>query len=928
MILEINNLRKTFNDQLLFEDFSYVFKENGMYFILGESGSGKTTLLNILSLIDDSFEGSYKIDGLPADEMNNSNKEQIRATSFGYIFQNYNLFEDDTVRNNVSLFFDAVSNMDEDTKNIIIEETLTKLDIKELADFHVRDLSGGEKQRVAIARAIIASPKVIFCDEPTGSLDTINTDNIFKILKSISKDAIVICVTHDEENAFKYGDFVLKFNNKKIEVYKNKDDTLIHQFMLAKIINKKPNALLKIRYLFKHIFSKLKVQKVRTLIRIGLVVISLITTGISLSLSSGVHDSLMNSFGSIIDSKTVILNKKPCRNAILDYNSTSKKDVFALTKVYSNDIDYYGCNYLVDFENNFCDANDLYLNVRGFLRKIPGYSLRIFNEFIYTKDFNEFETYPRITSQLNDDEVVLSLSYEQMKDMCLQLQIMRGFETLGEYLLNNDVYLTLQLRNKTWNYADEQLFKLKGVIFDKLNRVYHTNPLFNEVLFEDRMRMPVSYSPTRIERYPWVMKKVFYIHTKAFQTQFLDKIIYDNNRKNLIFDSDNSNYSPLNCSYDTKVTNKLYVYDAIKDTIELDMINHVSELGLEFDGYYFSSQSGYFNNGTSIFSGFAKMIFFSLDLEKNESIIDAYSKVEEKDLNNIVVPKGIVDGYALKANSSNLRLKVYKGKEELKPNEIVVSKGFQRTLNDNSCEGKEIYATLLKSSNYFNGKVNNKFETIKLIIKGVVETDDGVSIYQKPEFSISLFRDFFKISSFNLIPISIIFETKKPLNQHEIENFNSYFTNYELSNPLHEIEKSINESTQFLKYLLIAFSIISIISSVILLFIITLISAVEQRREISIFKVLGFSNKEVMKMFFLENGITVGVSYFVSVISLIIISLVGEKLFMSSLGVSNLVIFSPLSIIFNFFLIMLIFVISSFGAYKEIKNVNIVNEIH
>ena len=927
MKLALNSLEKKFNNQILFEDFSYTFKENGLYIILGDSGSGKSTLLNILSLIDDEYDGIYTIDGLPVNEMKKEQKEKIRLLNFGYVFQNFNLFENDTVINNIRQVFDGISETNKDTNEILINELLSKLEISELKDFYVKDLSGGEKQRVAIARAIITSPNVVFCDEPTGSLDSINTENIFKILKSISKDKAVICVTHDEENAYKFGDYILKIEDKMIKTEKIEAKSNYEGLNLAKINDKKPNGILKLKYVFKHIFNKLKRQKIRNLIRVSLLIISLTTSGISMSLSSGVHSSLMNSFSSIIDSKTLILNKKPCKNAILDYNSALEEDVDALSKVYSEDIDYYGCNYLVDFENSFPDDNDLYIENKGFLRKLSGFSIRMFNEFIYENSLYDLETYPNEIGKLRDDEIVLSLSYEQMKELCLQFQILRDFDTLGEYLKTNDVYLTLKLRNKNRQYVDEQIFRLKGVVFNNLNRIYHTNPLFNEIIFEQNMRMPVSYSVSKEEKYPWIMKKVYFVHTRRFQTEFLNKIFYDNNRTNYIFDSDNSTYSPLNCSYDSKVTNRLYVYDVIKDTIELEMIDHLKEVGFEFDGYYFSSQSGYYNNGTSLFSGFAKRIFFSLDLEKNENIIDAYSKVDEKDFDKINVPKGVVDGYALKANSSNLRLKVYKGESELKPNEIVISKGFKKLLNDEDLIGKEVYSTLLKSSNYYNGKVSNKFDTIRLTIKEVVD-DNSVSIYQTPEFSISLFRDLFKLSSFNLVPTSIIFESKTPLNKEEIKKINSYFSNYELSNPLYEIENSINESTSFLKYLLMSFSIVSIISSMILLLIITMVSAIEQRKDVAIYKLLGFSNLEVFKLFLVDNSLISLVAFFGSSATLGIISFIGQKILKTMIGIDNLVIFSPLSILLNLVLIIILSVVASLGAYKEIKNIDIVKEVH
>ena len=673
----------------------------------------------------------------------------------------------------------------------------------------------------------------------------------------------------------------------------------------------------------------MKKQKFRTFVKAILLVVSLFLTGLSTSLTVGIRDSILNSFGTIIDTNTITLNKKPCKNQVFSYNSCSKSDVITLINTYDSYLDYYGCNYVFDFENSFPDANELYLNSRGRLKRMPGFNIRMFNEFIYTNNFEDYETYPKLDCKLKLDEVVLSIDYEQMKEMCLQFQILRTFSSLGEYIENNDVYLTLRLINYSWQYSDEQIFKLKGVIFDSQSRVFHTNNLFNENLFETNMRLPVSFTPLKQEKYPWILKKYFYVHTKSFQTYFLNKIFYDYNRENYIFDSDNKSYSPLNCAYDTKITNRVYVFNSIKDTIEVDMINQVKNIGFDYESYYFSSQSGYYNNGTSIFSGFSKRVFFSADLKNNEEIIDAYSKVNEKEFNNLKIPDGVVDGYALKTNSSNLRLKVYKEDSDLKPNEIVISKGFLKTLNcTKDIIDQDIYVTLLKNSSFKNGKVINNFSTIKLVVKGIVENDNSNSIYQNSDFSISFFRDLFKVSSFELIPCSIIFETKKSLKLDEINKFNKYFSNYEFSNPLYSIEDSINESTKFLRYILLAFSALSIFSSCVLLLIITSINAIEQRKDVAILKVLGFSDKQVMKMFFIDNLTGCLIGFIGSSVVLGLVSLIGEKLFRMTIGLENLILFSPLSLLFNLILIIILAFVGTLGAKKEISNIKLVDEVH
>ena len=175
----------------------------GFVSILGESGSGKTTLLNLLAFNDERSCGDITYNGVNIDEMNDSEKYSY----IGYIHQDYKLIESMTVLENIMISVE-LSNSNYDTKKVI--GLLKELDIEQHKDSKVVALSGGEKQRVAIAKAIAREPKVIFADEPTGNLDDDNTKNILDILKEISKNVLVVMVTHDKENAKKYSDYIVK----------------------------------------------------------------------------------------------------------------------------------------------------------------------------------------------------------------------------------------------------------------------------------------------------------------------------------------------------------------------------------------------------------------------------------------------------------------------------------------------------------------------------------------------------------------------------------------------------------------------------------------------------------------------------------------------------------------------------------------------
>lgn len=457
-----------------------------------------------------------------------------------------------------------------------------------------------------------------------------------------------------------------------------------------------------------------------------------------------------------------------------------------------------------------------------------------------------------------------------MKEMCLDLHILRDFESLGEYLSKNDYFVSLELINNSWQYSDEQIFKLKGVIFDNKNRVYHTDNLFNETLFEEQMRFPSSNNINKIEEYPWMFKKVYFIETIDYQNVLLNKLFYDERYKDNIFDSDSIEYRPL--TYESsRDSNRVYVYDAFKDSIGIDVINTLNEFGFDYENYYFSSSAGYYNDGTNIFTGFNNPTFFSLYLEDLNEIIDAHSRVAAEDIYNIETPDNVVDAFALKTSSDNVKFKVVDTPISL--SELIISRGFAEILGKNKdIVDNNLYVTMLVQSELNDGILNTTFKTLKLTIKDVIEEDKSVSIYHNKDYSISLFRDLFKISSFRLIPNSIIFEMDNRVDEIQLEKLNSLFEEYEFKNPLLEIERSIEESTTFLRYILYGFSILSIISSLILSFIITFINANEQKGEIKLFITLGLRNREIFKMFFIDNLVSSIFCVLSSILSLIFIN--------------------------------------------------------
>lgn len=915
MILKANNIGKSFGERKLFDNFNFTFSEKKFYSILGESGTGKTTLLNILSLNNFEYDGDIQADQYSYKKMNDKERRDFRLRKFGYVFQNFKLFEEDTVYNNLRLTLDAVIKCNEEVKKRRVDEILTTLNIVDLKDHYVKNLSGGEKQRVAIGRALITDPEIIFCDEPTGSLDDENTQSIFELLRNISQYTTIILVTHDENSAKKYSDYILKIENERINVIfqKNKYDN--EKLNLMKFENKKKEGSLSLNFIFSHFKNLFKIRKFRNVIKYCLLSISLISSGLAMTLTTSLNKSISSSFSSIVSSNEIVLTKKNSTNSVIDYYSSNNQTIQKLLVDYPNDIARYGVNYLVDFENYFIDGNDLFNVNSNSKKRLGGFSARHFNEYIFIDDYSNYKIYPSLTEPLKSDEVVLSINFDQMKEICLDLHILRDFNSLGEYLSKNDYFVSLELVNTSWEYSDEQIFKVKGVIFDNKNRVYHTDNLFNETLFEEQMRFPTSNNINKVEEYPWMFKKVYFIETVDYQNVLLNKLFYDERFRDNIFDSDSVEYRPL--TYETNPTyNRVYVYDAFKDSLSMEVIDILDDIGFDYENYYFSSSAGYYNDGTNIFTGFNNPTFFSLHQDDLNQIIDAHSRVASEDIYNIETPKNVVDAFALKANSDNVKFKTIN--EPMLLTDIIISGGFAEILSKNDVKNSNLYVTMLVQSELNDGILNTTFKTLKLNIKDVFYDDKSVSIYQNKDYSISLFRDLFKVSSFRLIPNSIIFEMEERTTEEKLGKLNSLFEEYEFKNPLLEIEKSIEESTSFLRYLLYAFSILSIVSSLTLSFIITYINANEQKEEIKLLITLGLRNKEIFKMFLMDNLANSVLCVVSAIASLLLINTLVSKSLGTMVGLTSLNLFNSLSVLVILIVALIVVVISSLATRSVI----------
>jgi putative ABC transport system ATP-binding protein len=204
-MLKIENLTKVFRTEevetVALNSVALEVEEGEFIAIMGPSGCGKSTLLNILGLLDNPSAGQYYLDGKEVGHLKERERTQTRKGNIGFVFQSFNLIEEMNVHENVELplVYMGISKPERKRR---VEEALRRMNISHRAKHFPNQLSGGQQQRVAIARAVVANPKLILADEPTGNLDSKNGKDVMDLLSELNKEGTtIVMVTHSQHDA-------------------------------------------------------------------------------------------------------------------------------------------------------------------------------------------------------------------------------------------------------------------------------------------------------------------------------------------------------------------------------------------------------------------------------------------------------------------------------------------------------------------------------------------------------------------------------------------------------------------------------------------------------------------------------------------------------------------------------------------------------
>ena len=446
-MLQLKNITKNYlsgdNEVQALKGIDIEFRENEFVSILGQSGCGKTTLLNIIGGLDRYTTGDLIINGKSTKEFKDKDWDTYRNHSVGFVFQNYNLIPHQTVLSNVELAL-TISGVSKEERKKRATEALEKVGLGDQINKKPNQISGGQMQRVAIARALVNDPDILLADEPTGALDSQTSVQVMEILKEISKDRLIIMVTHNPELAEKYSTRIIKLLDGKVTDDSNPYEASKKELDKAKIKKEKSGkASMKFGTAVRLSLNNLMTKKGRTFLTSFAGSIGIIGIALIMSLSHGmqsyidrVEEDTLSSYPITIQEATIDMSSM-METMMGDGEDKEHED----GKIYSQAI----VNEILETVSTKIQTN----NLEAFKTFIEGDETDIKNyinavQYSYNLDLNIYKQDDEgNVQQVNPSIVFEELGFGNMTQASPQEEMMSG----GMTMTQTDVWMEM-LDNK------------------------------------------------------------------------------------------------------------------------------------------------------------------------------------------------------------------------------------------------------------------------------------------------------------------------------------------------------------------------------------------------------------------------------------------------------------------------------------------------
>ena len=843
-MITLNNISKTYKSKSkivtkALDNVSFSLPSKGLYFILGKSGSGKSTLLNIIGGLDKYDDGEIIIDGKNTKKFRNKDYDYYRNTYIGFIFQEFNLLEDYNVYDNIILS-KKLQKSKVTTREV--DSLLEIVGLNGLGKRRINELSGGQKQRVAIARSLIKNPQIILADEPTGSLDLETGKQIFELLKSISKEKLVIVVSHDRESANNYADGIIEIQDGK--VIANSISNIIDENRQFKSIKSRLPILSSLKFAF----LNLRTKKLKLIFTCLLVAMSLIFFGTSRVLS---HFDIEKSYANtMVDTGEEYVN---ITKTI--YNEYEKRWINdgMLHELTNDDISNIKKKLGTNTYNKYKLIEDnsyigLELNYKDLFRE---------------KDRNAYFTY--IPSEIN-------FEYIEANETFLNKKI------LGKYPTEPDEILI-------HNYLADYIMKAGILLYNSstsFKQEYYIPKSYEEIINPDNF---YKLGSTKVRISGILLDDLSKYET--LKTMKYEEIMSNQKESWLGLVSNNSLYSEMSARI--KPTS-VYVKEGFSSNINLkpsskiDKSLYEGQVTYKDKKYYIDNEYSYLTGKMTIYNGSKDIVIEKLN--DNETIVNVsfldslsdknYSKLKEHYLKNYKdKEKKVLENNKLIQERNKKKLDEYNKKleSEEEVEEPVFEKEQDFSFKSDDEVIKEFITNYLKENPILNSSINllftkgnfnnenqtSKYDNIKIV---GIQLEDTNTIYISNNIASDIMRNKFALSGLILKS-----NNKNELNQIFIDfpiDHSKYVSSTTYSSSIDGVSNLLEGLSSFCFYISIVFGIFAFI--LLTNFIVNSISL--NKKVIGILRAMGARKVDVFNIF-LNEGLLIGLlSLILSIITL------------------------------------------------------------
>lgn len=795
-MLKLINVSKSFLSRKVLQDINLCFNSSGFYVITGPSGCGKTTLLNILARYDRNYQGIM---------LYNGSQSGYDNCSIAYMTQKSILLSDETSISNleISCFFDALtytkSNLNKQISNININ---TKN--------HVKELSGGQKQKVAFLSQFIKRANVILCDEITSGLDEDNAISMVKQLKELSKNHLVIMVTHNIKAVETFYDVMYEMLDGKV-IKKILNSAKSNNSYIRKNRTKKRH--LNLRLLLRIVLNKMKTKFHRTSICISMLSIGFTCFTLSTLITSSIKQNVLNAFNSILKTDELVLRPKSSNKK--DTLTPASKDIYnEILNKYPDYFDNLCVKYITNIDS-VLEKSDCFLLRDKKKITLPSLSLNCVNEFVLESDLS-----------LDNDQIVLVLTKSTLTLVRLFLDIKNDdLQMINNYIKGMNLSLSFFVSNSNWDYKDQISFRITSIKEGEKDYIVHSNPLFNQYIYEDLMRF--KDIDNLINYVPWALEKQTYLHSVDVSSFLSDSFLMDEFKKYI--PSKYTDCGIVFFDYNGKSINA----NDIKKYLSNDYIYDIK----------FNTLNSYCVIDDTMISGFANDLLLASDTSKLEEVIDVNSRIRKNETS--VYSEDIALGNVTNLKSNNITFSSdLSRKTVLETNEIYVSKSlFFYLFKKDFSTTQKVKIAYLNRVSYDETSQINTYACADVYIKGIIEKE-GFCIYQKPKWVIDFFRDYLNVPNEELIIKSVQFKCKDKYKLELLKNF-SYNDEFEVIDDAQNVSGIITDTIDITQTILKTLSYCTLSLSLIMIVLVAYLFNKENINDFVAIYVLGGDKKDI-----------------------------------------------------------------------------------